>query len=318
MDLSFLLILSLPTSVQYAIAGLFLLLVAGSVAERILASRMEAGAHRELRQRINSWWIMVGILLVVLIVGRGASLVFFAVLSFLALREFFSILPVRHTDRRVILALYLMIPVHYYWISLEWYGVFIIFIPVYLFLFIPFALLMLGETKGFIRSATSYQWAVMTTVFAISHVAYLLILPAERNPAGGPIGLVLYLLFLTQFNDVAQYVWGKTLGKRKIVPKISPNKTWAGFVGGVATTMVLAMLLAPWLTPLSMSEGLLAGLLIGVAGFVGDLTVSATKRDLGIKDTGQLIPGHGGILDRIDSLMYTAPLFFHYLYYLKY
>lgn len=318
MDLSFLLILSLPTSVQYAIAGLFLLLVTGSVAERILASRMEAGAHRELRQRINSWWIMVGILLVVLIVGRGASLVFFAVLSFLALREFFSILPVRHTDRRVILALYLMIPVHYYWISLEWYGVFIIFIPVYLFLFIPFALLMLGETKGFIRSATSYQWAVMTTVFAISHVAYLLILPAERNPAGGPIGLVLYLLFLTQFNDVAQYVWGKTLGKRKIVPKISPNKTWAGFVGGVATTMILAMLLAPWLTPLSMPEGLLAGLLIGVAGFVGDLTVSATKRDLGIKDTGQLIPGHGGILDRIDSLMYTAPLFFHYLYYLKY
>lgn len=318
MDLSFLLILSLPTSVQYAIAGLFLLLVAGSVAERILASRMEAGAHHELRQRINSWWIMVGILLVVLIVGRGASLVFFAVLSFLALREFFSILPVRHTDRRVILALYLMIPVHYYWISLEWYGVFIIFIPVYLFLFIPFALLMLGETKGFIRSATSYQWAVMTTVFAISHVAYLLILPAERNPAGGPIGLVLYLLFLTQFNDVAQYVWGKTLGKRKIVPKISPNKTWAGFVGGVATTMALAMLLAPWLTPLSMPEGLLAGLLIGVAGFVGDLTVSATKRDLGIKDTGRLIPGHGGILDRIDSLMYTAPLFFHYLYYLKY
>ncbi|MFL1454269.1 phosphatidate cytidylyltransferase [Marinobacter sp. GN3S48] len=318
MDLSFLLILSLPTSVQYAIAGLFLLLVAGSVAERVLASRMEAEAHRELRQRINSWWIMVGILLVVLIIGRGASLVFFAVLSFLALREFFSILPVRHTDRRVILALYLMIPVHYYWISLEWYGVFIIFIPVYLFLFIPFALLMLGETKGFIRSATSYQWAVMTTVFAISHVAYLLILPAERNPAGGPVGLVLYLLFLTQFNDVAQYVWGKTLGKRKIVPKISPNKTWAGFVGGVATTMVLAMLLAPWLTPLSMPEGLLAGLLIGVAGFVGDLTVSATKRDLGIKDTGRLIPGHGGILDRIDSLMYTAPLFFHYLYYLKY
>lgn len=318
MDLSFLLILSLPSSVQYAIAGLFVLLVAGSVAERILAPRMAAEAHRELRQRINSWWIMVGILLVVLIIGRAASLVFFAVLSFVALREFFSILPVRHTDRRVILALYLMIPVQYYWISLEWYGVFIIFIPVYLFLFIPFALLMLGETKGFIRSATSYQWAVMTTVFAVSHVAYLLILPAELNPAGGPIGLVLYLLFLTQFNDVSQYVWGKTLGKRKIVPKISPNKTWAGFVGGVATTMVLAMVLAPWLTPLSMPEGLVAGLLIGVAGFVGDLTVSATKRDLGIKDTGQLIPGHGGILDRIDSLMYTAPLFFHYLYYLKY
>ncbi|WP_328189691.1 phosphatidate cytidylyltransferase [Marinobacter sp. OP 3.4] len=318
MDLSFLLILSLPASIQYAMLAVFLLLVIGSVAERLLASRMAAEAHRELRQRINSWWIMVGVVFVVLIIGRGASLAFFAVLSFLALREFFSILPVRHTDRRVILALYLMIPVQYYWVALDWYGVFIIFIPVYLFLFIPFALLMLGETRGFIRSATSYQWAVMTTVFAISHIAYLLILPGERNPAGGPIGLVLYLLFLTQFNDVAQYLWGKTLGKRKIVPKISPNKTWAGFLGGVGTTMVLAMLLSTWLTPLSWFEGLGAGLLIGVAGFVGDLTVSATKRDLGIKDTGQLIPGHGGILDRIDSLMYTAPLFFHFIYYLKY
>lgn len=318
MDLSFLLLLSLPASIQYAMLAVLLLLIVGSVAERLLANRMTENAHRELRQRINSWWVMVGVVFVVLIIGRGASLLFFAVLSFLALREFFSILPVRHTDRRVILALYLMIPVQYYWVALEWYGVFIIFIPVYLFLFIPFALLMLGETRGFIRSATSYQWAVMTTVFAISHIAYLLILPADRNPVGGAIGLVLYLLFLTQFNDVAQYLWGKTLGRRKIVPKISPNKTWAGFLGGVGTTMVLAMLMAGWLTPLSWFEGLGAGLLIGVGGFIGDLTVSATKRDLGIKDTGQLIPGHGGILDRIDSLMYTAPLFFHFVYYLKY
>ena len=129
---------------------------------------------------------------------------------------------------------------------------------------------------------------------------------------------MLYLLFLTQFNDVAQYVWGKTLGRRKVAPNISPNKTWGGLIGGVLTTVALGAALATWLTPLSSLQGLLAGALIGVAGFFGDLTMSAVKRDLQIKDTSNLIPGHGGILDRLDSLTFTAPLFFHYLYYTHY
>ena len=261
---------------------------------------------------------MVGVVFTALMIGPTASLIFFTILSFIALREFFSILPVRVTDRRLILALYLAVPLQYYWVGMGWYGMFIVFIPVYLFLLIPFGLLMLGETKGFIRAVGSYQWATMTTVFAISHVAYLLMLPAEENPAGGGVGLVIYLVFLTQFNDVAQYIWGKKFGNRKIVPAISPNKTWAGFLGGVATTTLFGALLAPWLTPLPWWLGLGAGLLIGLAGFIGDLTVSAVKRDLRIKDTSQLIPGHGGILDRIDSLMYTAPLFFHFLVYTTY
>jgi phosphatidate cytidylyltransferase len=318
LDFSALLILPLPINTQYAMLAVIGLLLLGSFGSAVAGRRMIPKDAEELRLRLTSWWIMIGLIFIALVAGRTASLVFFALLSFFALREFLSILPIRQLDRRVILALYLMIPVHYYWIAIEWYGVFIIFIPVYLFLFIPFALILLGETKGFIRSATSYHWAVMTTVFALSHIAYLLILPADVNPAGGPVGLVLYLLFLTQFNDVMQYVWGKALGRRKIVPNVSPNKTWAGFVGGLLTTMVLAAVLSPWLTPLSMAEGLIAGVLIGGAGFVGDLMVSAIKRDLGIKDTGTMIPGHGGILDRVDSLIYTAPLFFHFIYYLKY
>ncbi len=318
MDFSRLLFLPLPVNTQIAMLAVISLLVIASVASTLAGRRMAPPEARELTQRLTSWWVMIAVIFFALLAGRTASLVFFALLSFFALREFLSILPVRQLDRRVILALYLMIPVHYYWISIEWYGVFIIFIPVYLFLFIPFALILLGETKGFIQSATSYHWAVMTTVFALSHIAYLLILPAEVNPAGGPVGLVLYLLFLTQFNDVMQYVWGKALGRRKIVPSVSPNKTWAGFVGGLLTTMALAAVLGPWLTPLTVVEGLVAGVLIGGAGFVGDLMVSAVKRDLGIKDTGTMIPGHGGILDRVDSLIYTAPLFFHFIYYLKY
>jgi phosphatidate cytidylyltransferase len=128
----------------------------------------------------------------------------------------------------------------------------------------------------------------------------------------------LFLMFLTQFNDVMQYVWGKLLGRRKIIFKVSPKKTWGGFLGGVATTTLLGGFLGPLLTPLIGWETWIAGLIIGASGFVGDVTISALKRDLGIKDSGNLIPGHGGILDRIDSLTYTAPLFFHYLYYLHY
>lgn len=310
--------LELTGNTLAAMLVVVLMLVVASITQLMLKPRLSPGAHLELRQRINSWWVMVAVVFAALLIGRTASLIFFTILSFIALREFFSILPIRLTDRRLILGLYLMIPVHYYWIASDWYGMFIIFIPVYLFLLIPFGLLLLGETKGFIRAVASYQWAVMTTVFAISHIAYLLMLPAENNPAGGGVGLVIYLIFLTQFNDVAQYIWGKSLGRRKIVPSISPNKTWEGFLGGIATTTLFGAVLAPWLTPLGFWLGLVAGALIGLAGFVGDLTVSAVKRDLLIKDTGRLIPGHGGILDRIDSLMYTAPLFFHFLVYTRY
>jgi phosphatidate cytidylyltransferase len=157
---------------------------------------------------------------------------------------------------------------------------------------------------------------LMTTVFSLSHMAYLLALPAPGNPAAGGDGLLIYLLLLTQLNDVAQYVWGKSFGKHKVVPKVSPKKTVEGLAGGILTTALVGFLAGPYLTPLTPVEAAVAGLLI--AGFIGDISVSAVKRDLGIKDSGSILPGHGGILDRVDSLTFTAPLFFHYVYYLHY
>lgn len=307
-----------PLNTQIAMLCVLALLIIASACRFALEKLHPEKNYKELSQRIRSWWFMIAIVFAALLLGKTASIIFFGCLSFLALKEFFSITPIRLVDRRVILWLYLAIPINYYLIHIGWYGTFIIFIPVYLFLFIPFRMLLLGETDGFIRSAATYHWAAMTTIFSISHIAYLFALPETVNPIGGAIGLVLYLVFLTQFNDVAQYVWGKNIGKRKIIPKISPNKTWGGFVGGVMTTIASGALLAEYLTPLTWKEGLVAGGIIGVAGFIGDLTISAVKRDLKIKDTGKLIPGHGGILDRIDSLTYTAPLFFHFIYYLKY
>ena len=307
----------LPLHSFYMMLFVTFLLVCASLIRLRLKCKKPLADHTELKQRIQSWWWMIAILFGFLSAPMSLSVVFFAMLSFLTLKEFFSIVPTRQADRRVLLWAYLAIPLQYYWVAIGWYGMFIIFIPIYVFLFLPMRAVFIGETKGFIRSLGTIHWAVMLSVLCISHIAYLLQLPVKNEQAGG-IGLVLFLIFITQFNDVCQYIWGKKLGKHRIIPKVSPNKTWEGFIGGVATVTIISGLLAPYLTPLTIVQGFIAGTLIAVSGFVGDVVISSVKRDLAIKDSGTLIPGHGGLLDRMDSLIYTAPLFFHFLYYLYY
>jgi phosphatidate cytidylyltransferase len=309
--------LNIPSHSLYAMLGVIALLSIASSINLVLILKNPTRDYTELRQRIRSWWIMVAILFIVLLASKTAAIVFFGFLSFLTLKEFLSIVPTRQADRRVIFWAYLSIPLQYYWVGMGWYGMFIIFIPVYVFLLLPLRMILIGETQGFIHSAGVLHWAVMLCVFAISHIAYLLTLPS-LNANAGTIGLVLFLLLMTEFNDVCQFVWGKCFGRHKIIPKVSPNKTWEGFLGGFITTIACAGYVAPLLTPLAFEQGLLAGGIIALAGFVGDVVISAVKRDLNIKDSGSLIPGHGGILDRLDSLIYTAPLFFHFLYYVAY
>ncbi len=300
------------------LAGIFAMLLIASGVVYLLRRAHPERDYGELAARVRSWWVMAGIFAAAMALSPTLSLIFLGFVSFLALKEYLSLIPTRRADRRVLFWAYLAIPVQFWWVAIGWYGMFIIFIPVYLFLLLPLRMVLIGETAGFLRAAGSLHWGLMLTVFNLSHMAFLLALPAAVNPAGGGAGLVLFLMFLTQFNDVAQYVWGKLFGRHPIIPKVSPAKTWEGFVGGVATTTLAAGLLAPWLTPLVGWQAPAAGLLIGLAGFVGDVNISALKRDLGIKDSGKLIPGHGGVLDRVDSLTFTAPLFFHFLYYLHY
>jgi phosphatidate cytidylyltransferase len=260
---------------------------------------------------------MVVIFTFAIAVSQTLSIIFLAFISFLAFKEFLSMIPTRRADRRVIFWAFLAIPAQFYWAAVGWYGMFIIFIPVYMFLLIPSRMVLAGETEGFLKAAGTLHWGLMTTVFSLSHAAYLLALPSDINAAGGA-GLLFFLVFLTQFNDVAQYTWGKLFGKHPVVPKVSPKKTKQGLAGGLATTLLASWAIAPYLTPLSHLEALMAGVLIGLGGFLGDVVISAIKRDIGVKDSGNLIPGHGGIMDRVDSLTFTAPLFFHFLYYLHY
>lgn len=294
-----------------------LLAVASLVSVTLVKLRPERD-YRELRLRIKTWWWISAVFALSVLFNRTVSVMVFGLISFLAFKEYLSLIPTRRADHRVLFWAYLAIPMQYYWVWSAWYGTFIIFIPVYMLLFLPMRMVLIGEIQGFLRAVGTVHWGLMITVFSLSHMAYLLVLSTENNPAGGLAGLLIYLVFLTEINDVSQYIWGKTFGKRKIIPKVSPGKTVAGFLGGLLTTTVLAVLLAPFLSPLSVYEAFGAGLLIGLAGFIGDVTISALKRDLGVKDSGTILPGHGGILDRLDSLTYTAPLFFHYVYYLHY
>ncbi|MGI4871625.1 MAG: phosphatidate cytidylyltransferase [Janthinobacterium lividum] len=304
----------------YAFGAILALLVTASAVTALLMRLHPARNYTSVKLRIQTWWWLAALLFGSLSFHRSVAVVVLAVLSFLAFKEFLSLIPTRPMDNGVLLLAYLAIPVQYLWVNMAWYGMFIIFIPVYVFLLLPLRMVMGGETKGFLRAAGTLHWGLMTTAFSISHVAYLLVLPAHAGAHGTVRGemLVFYLLVLTQLNDVAQFLWGKWLGRRPIAPKVSPNKTVAGLLGGIGTTTLLAWVLGPWFTPLSPLFSVLAGLGISLFGFTGDVVISAIKRDIGVKDAGTFLPGHGGILDRLDSLTYTAPLFFHFVYYFYY
>lgn len=317
----------LTFEVRVVLLGIFAALLIASLISIALVRVKSDRDWTELRARIRTWWVIAALVAGSLLLSPDTAIWFFALVSYLALKEFFSLIPTRRADRRVLFWAYVAVPVQYVWVSMDWYGMFIVFVPVYLFLLLPSRMILIGDTNGFLRAIGTLQWGLMGCVFFLSHAAYLLVFhvgDASRiEPAWphqmasmypGP-GLLLLLLVLTQSNDVAQFLWGKSLGRRKIASLVSPGKTWAGFVGGLATTILLAALIGPKLTMFDVPRSLIAGAIIAVSGLFGDLNISALKRDLGVKDAGSTLPGHGGVLDRIDSLMFSAPVFFHFVWY---
>ena len=301
---------------EKSLAVIFALLLVATVVNGLLVWRRPGKDWRELTLRIRTWWVIILLFSLAILSPRWLALTFFALVSFMALKEFLTLAPSRQTDRMPLLWMFVAIPINYWLIGINWYGMFVVFIPVYAFLFLPVRMVIAGDTQGFLRFASQHHWSLMTTVFAFSHVAFLLVLPDDGKQTGAL--LVLFLVGLTEFNDIAQYLWGKSIGRMKVMPKVSPNKTLAGLIGGVATTTLMAALLGPVMTPLNLPLSLLAGFIIGLSGFCGDVVMSAIKRDIGVKDSGTLLPGHGGILDRLDSLIFTAPVFFHFIRYFCY
>ncbi|MEM6762302.1 MAG: phosphatidate cytidylyltransferase [Pseudomonadota bacterium] len=289
------------SSLLYGMIVIGSLLVAGSIASLAL---------KGIRARMVTWWVIAVLVAGAVALGPWATVALFALISFMALREYLSLVPTRREDRPALLLAYGVVPVSYAFIGLDWYGVTLVAIPVYAFLLMPAVLVLNGRTSGYLASAGIIHWGLVITVYNLGYAALFMNVPAGEAPAGGA-GLLFFLLVATGLNDVFQYIAGRIIGGPKIMPKVSPNKTWAGFLGGVVGTGAVVLALGPAFTGLATGPLVLLALLLPVAGFAGDVTMSAIKRDLGVKDTGKLLPGHGGILDRVDSLTFTAPLTFH-------
>jgi phosphatidate cytidylyltransferase len=303
------------------IARMGVIVLAVLIVASILVTGLRLATPRknlsELSARVRSWWLMAAIFFGAVAVGNRVSLIFFAFLSFWAMKEYVTLLKTRPADHRGLVLAFLAIPVQYYWIAIGWYGMFIIFIPVYMFLILPAQLMLAKQTKGFVASASQIHWGMMAFIFGLSHLAFLLVHPETTGSAASGRSLLLFLVFVVEMCDVLKYVWGKTLGRHKIIPSVSPNKTWEGFIGGLASAALLSLTIR-FLTPFSILETILVSLMITVAGAAGGAVMSAVKRDYGVKDFGTIIPGHGGMVDRVDSLCYSAPIFLHYVRYYYY
>ena len=308
---------NIPSVLTYAFMGILALLVIGSALSFILP-KTSPGKWDDLRPRMKSWWVMCGCLAGAMMLGKTAVIILFAFISYLALKEYMTLAPTRKADRGVVLVSYLMIIPTYILVWAGQYNFFLIFVPVYGFLFTAIMMALTRRTDGFLTTMGIVQFGVLSCVYMLAYVALLMKVPANELTEAGCVGLIFFLILLTQFNDVAQYMWGKTFGRHKISPNISPNKTWEGALGGLFSTLALFIILSPFFVELSWTARIFIGATLPIIGFFGDITLSAIKRDLGVKDSSRLIPGHGGVLDRVDSLMFTAPWFFHMLAFFKF
>jgi len=272
----------------------------------------------EVRVHVRMWWYMVGGFLLALLVSRTLAVIALGLVSFVAFKEFLTLAPTRRADGKVLLWAYLTIPVQYFWAGTGAYGMFIVFIPVYVFLLLPMRMVLGGETQGFLRSVGVIHWGLMTTVFCVSHMASLLALgelPGLRN-AG--VSLLLFLVLVTQFNDTVQYVVNRRFRGHRTLTSIQPGLTLEGIAAGAVGSALAAVAIAPLFTPFSWGEAAVAGLTMGLFGFIGFVATKAVEKDLGVDEARNFLPGHGGLLLRLDSLMFTAPLFFHFVFYLYY
>ncbi|MBD0413660.1 phosphatidate cytidylyltransferase [Oryzicola mucosus] len=303
--------------------GTIFTVLAGIVGVLLVASAIGAGLHyfkkdgpqqatiANLNQRIKAWWVMVLLLGLCVLAGKLFTTVFFAFVSFFALREFWSLAPSARGDHRpLFVSFFILLPLQYYLVATDWYGLFSILIPVYAFLGLAALSTLAGDTRDFLTRNARVTWGLMVCVYSISHAPGLLMLDTGVQP----VLLLVYLIVVVQLSDVFQYVFGKLFGRHKLSERISPSKTIEGLVGGgLAAVAVGAALYG--MTPFTPLTSAAMSFAIVVSGFFGGFVLSAVKRDLAAKDWGNMIAGHGGVLDRVDSIVFAAPIFFHLVRY---
>ncbi len=310
--------MNLTDTLLAVFGGIFAVLALSSLIGAALKLRMAPASSQEtvdnLNSRIKAWWVMILLIAGAIWIGKGGIILLFTFISFQCLREFVSLTHTRRGDHHALQwSFFFFLPFQYYLIAIDWYGLFSILIPVYAFLLLPICASLGSDTTRFLERAAKVQWGLMICVYCLSHVPALLSLEII-DYAGRNVLLIVFLVLTVQSSDVFQYVWGKLFGKHKISASISPSKTMEGLVGGVLTSTAVGAALW-WMTPFLPWQAALIALVINVMGFFGGFVLSAIKRDRGVKDWGALIEGHGGMLDRVDSISFSAPVFFHIVRY---
>ncbi len=283
---------------------------------------------QRLRQRLSAWWLMCAILVFGLLLQPIGTIVLFALVSFWALREFITMAPTRRGDHRALFwALIVITPLQYVLIGLEhtalrwpngelidFYGLYSIMIPVYASLLVPARIALSGDHKRFLERSAQITIGLLICVYSFSYAAALVNLHLKTSSgvvwAGSPAGLLFFFILISQLSDILQWTWGHLVGQRVIAAEISSSRTWEGFAGGTLSTGLVGASLC-WVTPFSFWEAACMSMVIGVMGMFGGMTMSAIKRDRGVNDYGSLVMGHAGVLDRIDTLCFAAPVFYH-------
>ena len=305
----------------WTITGLYGALAVGTLARILMLRGVPFETAQIHRKSVRTWWVLAISLTIASLLGGVGVVLLLAIAGTLSLREYLQIIGWKRVGTTTAVSVFASVPIYYAFVLCghgEWLRS---AAPVAIVLGVGTIRALLGMTKDFIRVTTGMIWGLMLFVYCLSHASFLLTLQESSEPIVGTVGWFLFLVLLTECNDIAQALFGRRFGRTKITPHISPNKSLEGLLGGILTTILLAVLLAPWLTNLMPNRSgiygvlcaIMSGLLIGLFGFLGDINKSGIKRDVGIKDSGTMLPGQGGMMDRIDSLTFSAPAFYYFL-----
>jgi phosphatidate cytidylyltransferase len=302
-----------------------MVLTAATVVGQMLRRQTEIGVNpavvEQFNLRVRSWWMLTAMLAVgYLFDSPKVTVVLFGGLSFWALREFITLTPTRVADHRTMFwVFFVFTPLHFYLVATKRYEAYTVMIPVYAFLFIPARTALAGDFKRYLERCATIQAGLMICVYCLSHAPALLSLDIYLDPTSdakyNSFRLLLFFFIIVALSDAFHYVCEKFLGKHPIAPAISQNKTWEGFLGGMGCASLCGMALYG-ATPFQPAVAAMMAAIISSMGYAGGLTMSAIKRDRGVKDYGTLLVGHPGVLDRIDSICFAAPVFYHVTRYL--
>ncbi len=267
----------------------------------------------EVRRLLRTTWSMVVVFWIGWALGETAATVLFALIAFLALREFITLSPTRRGDHRsLILAFFVVLPIQFLLVGLARFDLFTVFIPVYVFFAIPVAGALADDSAQFLERNAKLQWGIMVCVYGLSHVPALLLL-SFPGYEGKSAFLVFFLVFVVQTGVLVQHLVARRLGRPAFAPNVSRSFEWRSWGIGLAAAAVIGALFS-FITPFKFGQAAAMGLIAGVAGSMGHLVMKALKRDRGIPNWGQRgvgVTGAHGLLDRVDALCFAAPIFFH-------